>query len=68
MRPIFIRKDGQDVSELYPVATEKFAGTSHDETRETNYVNDYASDECQGDNNIAHAVKYIHGQKRFLLR
>lgn len=27
---------------------------------------DYAPDECKGDNRIAHAVMYIHGQKVFL--
>ncbi len=27
---------------------------------------DYAPDGCQGDNNIAHAVMYIHEQKIFL--
>jgi PhnB protein len=27
---------------------------------------DYAPDECIGDNRIAHAVMYIHGQKVFL--
>lgn len=30
------------------------------------YNHDYAPDECQGDNKIAHAVMYIHGQKIFL--
>ena len=27
---------------------------------------DYVPDECKGDNRIAHAVMYIHGQKVFL--
>ena len=30
------------------------------------YNYDYAPDECQGDNNIAHAVMHIHGQMIFL--
>ena len=31
MRPIFMRKDGQDVSELCPADPEKFAGISHED-------------------------------------
>ena len=35
------------------------------DTKAENIVHnyDYAPDECQGDNNIAHAVMHIHGQK-----